>query len=192
MSYYFFFNLSNGQKGFLCGSEICISYRRWCQGITLHNSYNTYFKTCPELVRTFNSDRLCQNASFWKDKGDHDDRCKGNNPGQLYFPERIGGRESRQYYAFNPCYEGNSEINCRDNSELVCEKNSDACASNQTKFCDSNETCIHHTLECDGYIHCPDRSDEEETKCKACPRDFGYPADKLKVGYVRFGKVRLG
>jgi hypothetical protein len=36
-------------------------------------------------VRTFNSDRLCQNATFWKDKGqqdDFEDRCKGNNPGQ--------------------------------------------------------------------------------------------------------------
>jgi hypothetical protein len=70
---------------------------------------------------------------------------------------------------------------CRDHSHLVCNRISDACTSNMIKFCDDPETCIHHSLECDGHIHCPDGSDEEETKCQVCPRDFGYPADKLKV-----------
>ncbi len=70
---------------------------------------------------------------------------------------------------------------CRDHSHLVCGQYSDACHTNQTIFCDDPEECIHHSLECDGYIHCFDGSDEEETKCQVCPRDFGYPADKLKV-----------
>jgi hypothetical protein len=61
---------------------MCISYDRWCRGNIFYPSYSKHFNACPELVRTFNSDRLCQNATFWKDKGDEDDRCKGNNPGQ--------------------------------------------------------------------------------------------------------------
>jgi hypothetical protein len=178
------FILRNGNRGFSCGSEICISYTQWCQIIDkttqYHKSYNEYFITCPGLVSTFNSDRLCQNATFWKHR-DGLERCKGNNPGQINpGTSRSIGRESRALIAVYPCY-GSFGSTCRDNSEVVCEPNSGACASNLTKFCDSRETCIHHTLECDGYIHCSDASDEEESKCRMCPRDFGYPADKLKV-----------
>ncbi len=70
----------------MCGSEICIIYERWCQGSVFYPSYSKHFNTCPELVRTFNSERLCQNATFWKEKGRYNmynnNRCKGNNPGQ--------------------------------------------------------------------------------------------------------------
>jgi hypothetical protein len=137
-------------------------------------------------VRTFNSDRLCQNATFWKHR-EVSERCKGNNPGQL--KSGPGEKEERKdYYESDESEEElefsctfGAEIICKDNSEVVCEESSEACFTRQTKLCDNNETCIHHTLECDGYIQCPDGSDEEETKCKACPRDFGYPEDKLKI-----------
>ncbi len=145
-------------------------------------------------MKTFNSDRLCQNATFWKDRG-NEKRCKGNTPGQINpGPNRNSVRETRSYSYINPCND-NFGMTCRDNSEVVCEKTSIACTSNLTKFCDSKETCVHHTLECDGYIQCPDGSDEEETKCKVCPRDFGYPANKLKVYkyviHMLFKKVNL-
>ncbi len=135
-------------------------------------------------MKTFNSARLCQNATFWKHR-EVSERCTGNNPGQLKSGPG-SGEERKDYYAFEvtekeySCNFG-AEIICRDNSEVVCEESSEACFTSQTKLCDNNETCIHHTLECDGYIHCSDGSDEEETKCKACPRDFGFPEDKLKV-----------
>ncbi len=132
-------------------------------------------------MSTFKSERLCQNATFWKHR-DGSDRCKGNNPGQINpGTSRTSVRHYRGVTKIDPCYRTLGST-CRDNSEVVCEPNSGACTSNLTKLCDSKETCIHHTLECDGYIHCSDGSDEEETKCGACPRDFGYPADKLKVG----------
>jgi len=176
------------RNGFWCGSEICISYFQWCTGNNAEEyslSYVKYLKACPQLVRTFTSDRLCQNATFWKHRGSN--RCTGNNPGQInpgptYY--RVRGRERREVpINCDDIYDddiGESTL-CRDNSDIVCDRYSDVCASNLTKFCDNNEICIHHTLECDGYIHCPDGSDEEETKCKVCPRDFGYPPDKLKV-----------
>ncbi len=177
--------LSDGKRGFLCGTEICIKYNRWCQIFDTETqyskSYNEYLKTCPGLVRTFNSERLCQNATFWKYR-DRSNRCKGNNPGQINPGKgRAVGRQFRALFSVDSCL-GHFGSTCRDNSDVVCEPKSKACTSNLTKFCDSKETCIHHTLECDGYIHCSDGSDEEETKCQACPRDFGYPADKLKVG----------
>jgi hypothetical protein len=94
-------------------------------------------------------------------------------PSHWYVVEKELDKDSRICYFVSDT--------CRDHSHIVCDQHLDACTSNLIKFCHNNETCIHPSLECDGYIHCPDGSDEEETKCKACPRDFGYPADKLKV-----------
>jgi hypothetical protein len=171
--------ISDGQRGFLCGTKSCIKYAQWCQIFDepqYHKSYIEFSKICPGLVRSFNSDRLCQNATFWKHR-DRSNRCKGNNPGQIN-PDKLR-IEIKNSWACR-----GSSGTCKDNSDLVCEQNSEACTSNMTKFCDSKETCIHHTLECDGYIHCSDASDEEESKCQVCPRDFGYPAYKLKVDIV--------
>jgi hypothetical protein len=128
-------------------------------------------------VKTFNSDRLCQNATFWKDRGNKK-RCNGNNPGQIN-PGTLRHTELGTE-SVEPCL-GSFGRNCKDNSEVVCKEYTKACTSNLTKLCDNDEFCIHHTLECDGYIHCRDVSDEDESKCRLCPRDFGYPADKLKV-----------
>ncbi len=178
----------------MCGSDICIPYNKWCQSINYEEyslSYIKYLKTCPELVRTYHSDRLCQNATFWKDRGD-EERCTGNNPGQIKPPlEQSQGREPRAVFSVIPCSGVSETSSCRDNSNVVCDQNSDACTSNLTTYCDNSEICIHHSLECDGYIHCPDGSDEEETKCQACPRSFGYPTDKLKVAmsFVEWGST---
>ena len=43
------------------------------------------------------------------------------------------------------------------------------------KYCKDNMTRINNNLFCDGYIHCPDGSDELEVDCQQCPRPIGYP-----------------
>jgi len=51
-------------------------------------------------------------------------------------------------------------------------------------YCKDNITCLHQALVCDGYVHCPDGSDEDEDACKVCPRAFGHRSDNPLAAYA--------
>ena len=38
----------------------------------------------------------------------------------------------------------------------------------------------------------PDGSDEDEAKCKVCPRDFGFPDKKLKIATFTCQQLETG
>jgi len=44
--------------------------------------------------------------------------------------------------------------------------------------CRDNKTFVHEELWCDGYIHCPDGSDENPKECGNCQRTYGFPKSK--------------
>ena len=119
--------------------------------------YSTLIKTCPELVRTFQSERLCQNETFWSNRTCTKGRCKGNYPGQCATNEIFSGRSKRAVSQSNPCVDLKGI--CRDRSQVICDINKlfgrIVCNSNSTLLCANNETCIHRSLVCDGYVHCP-------------------------------------
>ena len=143
-----------GLPGFICSSQgTCVPNNAWC-------SFNEVFEKtlqamfhCSELKSTVNHHSLCQDKNFWDQVPN---RCKlgscnGNFPGQC------------------------AEFGCRDQSNKVGKE---FCQENDFRKCDDNETCIHQDLFCDGYIQCPDGSDEDASLCQSCPKTFGYPAGK--------------
>ena len=166
---------------------MCNSNYYWCTVEAEILEFNLFSQTCPEVFKTIQSKRLCQNQTFWKDrKCSDDERCSGNWPGQCAKTVIYRGRLKRQVYSFRPCF-GNI---CKDNSQRICNFDGESgsftekfeeCKKVEMHWCTDNSTCIHNDLICDGYVHCQDGSDEEESLCANCPRDIGYPHEKLLV-----------
>ena len=87
--------------------------------------------------------------------------CTGNHPWEVVFSKSI---------KFDPC---------RDKSNFIFDISHNMCknSGNTMWTCKDGGTCVHQGLVCDGYLHCPDGSDEDQTMCSQCPKQFGYPMD---------------
>jgi hypothetical protein len=148
----------NGQEqGFKCGKK-CISSLFWCNKAELKSvieTYNLNHTSCPMLLKTLNNEKLCQNFTFWSNRTCPKKffRSTGYNPGKCY-PEKTHTEfldQIRPYY-----YENNGII----------------------RKCNNNKTIIFEADWCDGYVHCPDGSDEDPNDCGKCPRTYGFPKDR--------------
>ena len=79
---YFNFPDRFGDEGFECGHNICVSVSSWCSGDKKKiYGYSKLEKNCPELIPTFDSERLCRNTSFWANYSCdfYHTRCAGEN-----------------------------------------------------------------------------------------------------------------
>ena len=122
----FFSEYSHTMIGFQCGrsaEKLCISYDHWCTGERDHQERRSYIKflmACPELIRTFKSERLCSNATFWSNRPCptyQGNRCSGNNPGQCPRGFTTGRRQVRSAaIPIRPCED--LQGICKDNSEV--------------------------------------------------------------------------
>ena len=173
-----------GDHGFQCGPNLCISYFYWCAAQIELFEFVLFQQSCPDLFQTLHSERLCTNQTFWKGRKcpSHFPRCTGNWPGQCALETFIYNREKRASRLSRACV---SSL-CKDNSLRVCNDSHsyawpDICDEPEMHWCADNSTCIHQDLICDGYLHCPDGSDELESLCSTCPRTIGYPPEKLSA-----------
>ena len=175
-----------GDHGYQCGPNMCISYTYWCAAQIEFFQFVLFYQTCPDLFQTLHSERLCTNQTFWMDRKcpRHLPRCSGNWPGQCADTVRVSERVKRALVKVPVC----TDSLCKDNSQRVCNESShvygpwqEACDKTEMHWCEDNSTCIHQDLLCDGYLHCPDGSDELESICSTCPRTIGYPPEKLSA-----------
>jgi len=104
------------EDGFKCNYENCVPIKYWCsKSHIILPEYNSLTNLCPQLLLTFNNERLCQNHSFWQNKpcpSNSQGRCKGNYPGEC-----ILGNENddiKSSFADEPCYDPYSLNICRD------------------------------------------------------------------------------
>ena len=135
-------------------------------------------------METFGSTRLCTNLTFWRDVPCPVRRCSGNWIGQCEINVRIDGRQERSLSFSEPC--DDLKGSCRDKSEVICPEdyfnydlNSTSCEQHFMHKCKTLPVCIHQDLVCDGLIHCPDGSDEDDGTCSQCPKPFGHPSQKI-------------
>jgi hypothetical protein len=138
------------QKGFKCGNA-CISYANWCKNYNSEKILKDLKITesdCPMLLKTLNNEKLCQNFTFWKNR-----TCK----------------------IFQTRFTGNYPGECAQFEDEFVNKYWQTDGS--LRKCNDNKTSIHEELWCDGYMQCPDGSDEDPEECGKCPRTFGYPKD---------------
>ena len=168
---------SFGNFGFQCGSNLCVGTSYWCNEYQKIYHFNMLQENCPELASSLVSERLCSNKTFWENIPCREGRCTGNWPGQCSSQVRLLDRVKRAATAEDPCYELNGL--CKDKSQLVCDSELEVCGNSTMHLCADQTKCIHNDLVCDGYVQCPDGSDEEDTVCGSCPKNFGYPNDRL-------------
>jgi len=179
------------EHGFKCDDKLCVPLQYWCMSGNLYHvpNLNQFINVCPQLISTMKNELLCQNKTFWQNKPCDspfgDKRCSGNYPGECSFGRGIAFKK-RSLAIFDPCLlteiEPFKDHLCKDISNFICNKNAyqNACNQGHMHLCKDNLTCIHNNLVCDGYVHCPDGSDEVDEICMKCPRIFGFPMDKLK------------
>ena len=131
---------------------------------------------------------FCQNFTFWGSKVEEDDKgylvrpwtdetgekiyaCRGNFPGfNSYF------WVSEKYKTFSEKKHhkpGCHLAYCPDLSDRICPASSSLCKSPKYFRCKDNSSCIAATLVCDGYVNCPDKSDEHQEYCGSCPLKYG-------------------
>ena len=170
---------SFGNFGFQCGSNLCVGTSYWCNEYQKIYHFNMLQENCPELASSLVSERLCSNKTFWENIPCSEGQCTGNWPGQCSSQGRQLDRVKRAYSDENPC----SNLNglCKDKSQVICDSGWNVCRNSTMHLCADKSKCIHNDLMCDGYVHCPDGSDENESVCGSCPRNFGYPKDKIQL-----------
>ncbi len=179
------------EHGFKCDDKLCVPLQYWCMSGNLYHvpNLNQFINVCPQLISTMKNELLCQNKTFWQNKPCDspfgDKRCSGNYPGECSFGRGIAFKK-RSLAIFDPCLlteiEPFKDHLCKDISNFICNKNAyqNACNQGHMHLCKDNLTCIHNNLVCDGYVHCPDGSDEVDEICMKCPCTFGFPMEKLK------------
>lgn len=160
-------------NGFYC-NEDCVSIEEWFRKSTNFK----YRKSCPEIYNTINTRELKMNVTFWGNISCSGFQCTGNFPYQCFYRYQ---RETFQC-SFDKTLELDGQ--CDDKSHFICKKSTGFCNQPFMKMCHDNDTCIHQDLFCDGYLHCPDESDEIQSVCGTCPREFGYPPGKLNLATV--------
>ena len=178
-------SVTDTYDGFECGPH-CLKASYWCLNEVQASldgfkfGYSFIVKNCAWLLPTFRSEQLCSNKTFWSDVKCSGFRCSGNWPGQCVDGTvRNPLNDFRHQASFGMCVTVIDHA-CNDNSELVCQITDVFCKEGNVFHCADNSTCIHQDLVCDGHIHCPDGSDENEY-CKVCPRETGFPPKKLRI-----------
>jgi hypothetical protein len=159
---------TDSTKGFKCG-EKCIPNYYWCNNLAqdlVQTETKINITDCSNVLKTLNHEQLCQNLTFWSkftcgnveknEKSLKIERCKGSYPGQCKI-------------SF-----------CRDKSDYIFKQKNN---NNYMMKCHDNKTFVHDQLWCDGYIHCPDRSDEDPKECVNCLRAYGFPKNKKSATY---------
>jgi hypothetical protein len=180
-----------GDPGFECGSKVCLPVKLWCQkSSNLEWINDTLLSLCPETIMSLKNPFLCKNYTFWKGKEcavktrhrDFDVRCKGNSPGQCLYYENMAYLAGFCDKSFTTYQFMREKSRCEDRSDWICtfDKEKGDCEEENIYLCKNKEYCLPQDVVCDGYDHCGDGSDEDPGLCKVCPRDFGFPSEKVQ------------
>ena len=174
-------------KGFKCG-EHCLPYELWCNNG--NTRFTVYEKKCPSLLKTSNNEKLCKNFTFWKNRPCNflidlkDFIFISNNKSLELFDEFFDyfEKDFREKELIPTRCTGNYPGHCQ-----ICDK-SNYIADFDFNFghtikCHDNITFVHEELWCDGYIQCPDGSDEDPKECGNCQRTYGFPKNKISATF---------
>lgn len=131
--------------------NICIIYTIWCIP-ELQFGENSNLTSCPSLQKLRTDLNFCRNFTFWKDKTctEYFVRNKGSIVGQCLFEK------------YCICSEDETCYLPPDKSSMICPLDDSHCRRHDYWHCKDNKTCIPESLLCDGYEHCPDKSDENK------------------------------
>jgi hypothetical protein len=168
-------NIDQSENGFNCGSY-CIPVRNWCRSsdtINIVKGMRLNISDCPQLLKTFNNEKLCQNFTFWSNRSCPQiyKRFEGNYPGKCI---EKGDKEVLSYLK-NFRDHGSPGLKTWLKNFKSLKKYKKKLLDDFHRKCKNNITYIKEELWCDGYTQCPDGSDEDLSDCGKCPRTYGFP-----------------
>ena len=166
--------------------KVCIDCKPFCRQETVDDDdYSTFDGCHPDLKGYESSKGFCSNYDYWKNRPCSDQAKPSGLEGVFHYEKSSGNSPGKCFSTDCNCRQCAVLLSGPDFSEKICPLPNSFCNEPYMRACKDMKTCIHENLFCDGYTQCEDGSDENESICSKCPRQFGFPHQKLQSATYR-------
>ena len=177
-----------GWQGFECG-KFCLDLNNWCSPNYAEDtaSFRNLSQICNDLMIQSNTFFVCTNTTFWEGKPCNGQfkRCTGNIPGQCIPSDSKDAGCKDKSDKVNAVSEFSRECvsSKKPKTDSISDKPRDlavAAIEEQSKIGPVGIKYVHEESWCNGKIDCENGADEDDEICSICPRDFGFPPNRIK------------